>query len=70
VLRLSSAIEATAALPTLVARDDSPNSRSNVRVRSSFRIVCPACFDAQVANVHQFAGPPPVSAANARDSSP
>ena len=40
------------------------------RRRSSLRIVWPACFDAQVANVHQLADPPSVLAANSERQLP
>jgi hypothetical protein len=41
---------------------------SNVLARSSCRMVCPACFDAHVAKVHQLAVTPLI-AASANESS-
>ena len=63
--RLACVVTSLAARAT--AGDDR-NAASRLRWRSSFRIVRPACFDAQVANVHQLATWPRRAAAAAESS--
>ena len=55
--------------PTLFASGDPLNRRSKARRRSSLRMVWPACFDAQVAKVHQLACPAPRRGASAAERS-